>query len=103
MSSMQNAASFIMIDYDVYSQSPSLSRVHEGDSNDCMRPEIVGWYTGALLAPSCLRKGTALSSTDGCQCRNMDPNMAKVFQFFEKSHISRLIEVKIPKFLQLGN
>lgn len=63
MSSMRNAVSFIMIDYDVYSQSPSLSRGHEGDSNDCMRPEIVGWYTGALLAPSCLRKGIALSST----------------------------------------
>lgn len=44
--------------------------------------------------PHPIWKGTALSSTNGSQCRDTDPSMAKLFQFFKTSHISRLSEEK---------
>lgn len=53
--------------------------------------------------PHPIWKGTALSSTNGCQCRNTDPNMAKLFQFVKRSHISRLFEEKNSQCLQFGN
>lgn len=47
---------------------------------------------GRLRSPHPSRK--ELPTADGGQCRNTDPSMAKLPQFFKTSHISRLFEVK---------
>lgn len=48
------------------------------------------------------KKETALHSTHDYQCRNVDPSLAKLVQLFKTSDISRLFEIKIPRFCSLA-